>query len=241
MKFNDSLYLYISDKVSKTHQFCISTITPCSSTFVLLEYEESFFDSVEWPLTPFEAKILAKPLVNILKLNLDSLVQSTISLEQDRIRFKIECRHGIDKAHALQFEETPIVRAVYRANECSNSCMVNSKVWLDVLSNFPSQLGNVSLIFDTDGFQIQTVSETTLPQTHASEGLHRRLDTAVTVDLDDFESFSVQQHTKLTVNAKELKGKRVNVEGIDLWRTKRCFSPNFVFLGWFPLYISLRC
>jgi hypothetical protein len=171
----------------------------------LFEYDESFFSSAEWPVTPFEAKILAKPLANILKLNLDSLVQSTISLEKDRIRFRIECRHGIEKNHLLQYEDAQNVRAVYDIDECINSCTVNSKVWLDVLSNFPSQLGNISLVFDRTAFKIQTVSESKPAQAQLNDGAQRMLDTVVTVDLEDFENFSVQQQTILTVNAKELR------------------------------------
>jgi hypothetical protein len=62
---------------------------------VLFEFADSFFVHSDISSVQFEAKLLAKPLANVLKLNVDSLIQAEISIEEDRIGFLMECKYGL--------------------------------------------------------------------------------------------------------------------------------------------------
>jgi hypothetical protein len=192
MKFNDSIFIHVS------HKFCVSAISPSNSTFALFEFDQRFFVSAEFG-DQFEAKILAKPLANLLKLNVDTVVEAKISIQDDRICFDIECKNGIEKRHLMQYEETPNVRAVYDV-ESPNKAIFNPQVFLDVFMNFPSQLGHVSLFFEPDSFKLKTVFEK-----GPNVETERSLDTLVTVDLEDFETFIINDPVAVTLDAKELK------------------------------------
>jgi hypothetical protein len=103
----------------------------------------------------------------------------------------------------MQYEEAPNVRAVYDITSSPSKCVVNPKVLLDVFMNFPTQLSHVSLFFEPHSFKLKSVPD--YSNSCTKENFERSLDTLVTVDLDDFELFSIHNPTSITINSKELK------------------------------------
>jgi hypothetical protein len=115
----------------------------------------------------------------------------------------------------MQYEEIVNVRAVYDTSECMNSWTTNPKVLLDILSNFPSHIINISFVFSAKSFQLRTVNEI---HSIDPENSDRGLETLITVDLDDFETYNISFPCTITFNVKEFKVYiYLIIESIGLW------------------------
>lgn len=151
-------------------------------------------------------KVLLKTMINIFKQksNLDSIEKCRIYIQSgpdggDRIVVQLLCRYGIKKTHKLHYETTDSIHALYSKTQCPNRWTVAPKIVHDWLSFFSQKLEEVTVKCGPDWIIIQSFSEAN------HDATKRSLQTELTLDPEDFDSFHVNGVTDVTFSMKDLK------------------------------------
>ncbi|KAI8899182.1 Rad9-domain-containing protein [Globomyces pollinis-pini] len=198
----------------------LSSVNQNESCFISHKFESGFFDHLQ--PSNFNIKALIKPIYNVLKLNLDSVQVCHIALENDRLKFKINCKFGIIKTHSFQFEDCSTVQAVYDSDVYPFTWTIQPKAIHDQLANFPSKLEEITMLCNSNMFQLKNLQS---PQQIVND-LDRLLSTQIALDITEFESFGVNQETHLTFNIHDFKKALVFGDSIGVLVTAKFGKPG---------------
>ncbi|KAJ3396382.1 hypothetical protein HDU92_003224 [Lobulomyces angularis] len=146
------------------------------------------------------------PLINIFKHNTtnnETIEKCTMKLneEVDRLIIEFQCKFGIIKTHKLHFQECESVQAVYLKQGCKNNFSVSPKLCQDWLGHFQLSLEEVTLHFNQNDVIFKSFTECM----NDNDEVKRSLVTELLVDLIDFDSYNVNEPTKITIRLKDFK------------------------------------
>ncbi|KAL2919886.1 hypothetical protein HK105_200803 [Polyrhizophydium stewartii] len=200
-------------------QLCLSTFNAAKSAFVIISVHRAFFESFSYAPAHLCYRLLLKPLSNIFKTssNTDTIEQCRIrpvyEAGEERLVVQLTCKYGVLKTHRLNYEACEPMQAVFSREDCPHSWIASPRMIQDQLAHFQLKLKEVTLSCKMKSFQIKSFEDSFVPD---GTTVVRSLETEVTIDLEDFEQYSVFGDADLTFELKDFKAVLAFAEAVDL-------------------------
>lgn len=212
-KIGDELYLEAT-----SDGLAMKTVNPARSAYACFIFKKVFFhvyhdgrDSIS--AETLKCKITVKSCTSVFRAlpTLEKTVDHcklTLDLEENKLVFVFYCRHGIVKTHNLGFQECEALQAVYSKDLCPNRIVGNSKVISDVVSNFPSNLEEVTLIAEPDKARLRSYTEDDDENTRVAVS-------EIGIVAAEFDDYRIGIDTSVTFCLKELRAILLFTEAIN--------------------------
>ncbi|XP_008325261.2 cell cycle checkpoint control protein RAD9A isoform X1 [Cynoglossus semilaevis] len=128
--------------------------------------------------------------------------------KKNRLTFTLHCKHGLLKTHNLSFQDSESLQAVFDKDSCGNVFKAKSRLLVDTVMHFPSSLDEVTVSVNADRMWFRN---------HVDEETESKaMLTELCLASDEFDEFSVQDHSSITFCLKELRGLLVFAESTGL-------------------------
>ncbi|ESO13046.1 hypothetical protein HELRODRAFT_62760, partial [Helobdella robusta] len=74
----------------------------------------------------------------------------SLNVDEDRLMFQLQCRHGLVKTYNLTYFECENLQALFNTNDNQNSICTQSKLFAEVVSNFQPSVDelNITMLID---------------------------------------------------------------------------------------------
>ncbi|XP_035378015.1 cell cycle checkpoint control protein RAD9B [Electrophorus electricus] len=121
----------------------------------------------------------------------------SINIQEKRIIFQFNCRHGITKTHNLGYQECEALQAVFPAHLCPNILKAQPKLLCDIVMHFPVSQEEITLSISPIRVKLKNYYE---------EENGQNMSTEMSLHPDEFEYFQVGVDSDVTFCLKELRG-----------------------------------
>ncbi|KAJ3147024.1 Cell cycle checkpoint control protein rad9b [Geranomyces variabilis] len=209
--------LYIQPRANK---LLFATVNASRSACAHFTLHTSFFESYTAQARVLDADgkeagasschVLLKPLLNVFraKNGVESVESCRIKLQcagdRDRLVIQLHCKHGILKTHKLHFELCDPLAAIYSKASAPHHWTISSKLAHDWLAHFHARLEEITMRCAHGEMALKSFTETVLADEEDQMG-SRSLQTELTVDVEDFDAFTVAAPTEVTFDLRNLK------------------------------------
>lgn len=193
--------------------FAFKTVNSSRSAFGLFLFDPRFFDKYNRPSdneTTFQnnenesprCKIAMCSCLNIFKsvTTIEKTVEKckiSLNMKDDRLVFKMYCRHGIVKTHNLAFIECESLKAVFNSDNCENCLIAPSKMLCEAVIHFQNNQEEVTLVVSSEKISFKNYFE--------ESDSKKQMITEVKLHLDEFNSCDIGVSTEITFCLKELR------------------------------------
>lgn len=174
----------------------LTCATLSKNCFASITLHPQFFDSYRQS-DPIIAKVLLKPILNILRNNnnIDFVDVFKFSIIQDFIILDFSCKHGIQKTHELNYQQVESTSAIY-SKSSPNKFSISPKIVSEWIGYFQSSLEQVSMTCKRFNIVIKSFTD---------DVNVRNLETELNVKGSDFDSYQVDDETNFVIRLKEFK------------------------------------
>lgn len=194
---------------AQSNGLALKTVNNARSAFTCFLFRRSFFLSysergvASGESEPLKCKISNKCCVSVFKAlsTLEKTVDHCRILdeEQSKLVFIFHCRHGKVKTHNLGYQETDTVQAVFNKEACSNRLHLQAKILSEVVSNFPGQMDEVTLMVEPTGLRLKNYVD------EMDDDNSRVSLTEIFLTPPEFNGYHVSTDASLTFCLKELR------------------------------------
>ncbi|KAI9655029.1 MAG: hypothetical protein M1831_004989 [Alyxoria varia] len=119
-----------------------------------------------------------------------------------RLVFRLLYKQGVTKTYKLTYESAELMQALFDKSRAVNSWKIQSRPLRDLVEYFGPKTEQLD-IYSAEG-QV-TFTSFTEKVSHGKEIYKQPLQTAVTVDIHDFEEFEADEQVHLGINVKDFK------------------------------------
>ncbi|KAJ3171387.1 Cell cycle checkpoint control protein rad9b [Geranomyces variabilis] len=209
--------LYIQPRANK---LLFATVNASRSACAHFTLHTGFFESYTAQARVLDAAgneagasschVLLKPLLNVFraKNGMDNVESCRIKLQcagdRDRLVIQLHCKYGILKTHKLHFELCDPLAAIYSKASAPHHWTISSKLAHDWLAHFHARLEEITMRCAHGEMALKSFTETVLADEEDQMG-SRSLQTELTVDVEDFDAFTVAAPTEVTFDLRNLK------------------------------------
>eukprot|EP00039_Didymoeca_costata_P014352 m.230648 g.230648 ORF g.230648 m.230648 type:complete len:483 (-) comp16001_c0_seq6:2246-3694(-) len=150
-------------------------------------------------------KALSKCCSNVFKLlassdkNVEKCIMN-LNDKENRLIFKMYCKHGIVKTYRLLIEDSETLQAVYNRHRSDNMLTIPAKLLSELTSHFQPGMEEISFRLASDSVVVENYIEESPDINHSST-----LCTKIVLNASEFPRFSVQKKACLTFCLKELR------------------------------------
>lgn len=162
----------------------------------------------------FRCKMPIKSVQSVFK-SLSSLERSVekcriqLNNEKSRLTITLHCKHGLLKTHNLSFQDCESLQAVFDKESCTNVLQAQPRLMVDTVLHFPPSLEEVNLSVSNDRVWLKNHVEDDADSSRA-------MMTELCLSSEEFDNFTVNNHTSVTFCLKELRGLLVFAESSGL-------------------------
>eukprot|EP00731_Ephydatia_muelleri_P023397 Em0015g980a len=189
----------------------MKTVNPARSAYACFIFKKAFFHVYQdgrdaSSAETLKCKITVKSCTSVFRAlpTLEKTVDHcklTLNLEENKLVFVFYCKHGFQECEALQ--------AVYSKDLCPNRIIGNSKVLSDVVSNFPSNLEEVTLVAEPDKARLRSYTDD-------DGGENTRMAVSeISLVAAEFDDYRIGIDTSITFCLKELRAVLLFTEAIN--------------------------
>lgn len=148
-----------------------------------------------------KCKLLMKSVLPLFRLSsLERNVERCqISLDDDLVKIKFFCKHGIIKTHNLRFQESDALQAVFASHLCPNVLKAPAKLLGDMVLHFPVSQEEITL-------SISPVKVSLRNYYDGENDRMKMMHTEMSLHPDEFDYFQVGVEADITFCLKELRG-----------------------------------
>eukprot|EP00106_Octopus_bimaculoides_P010445 XP_014777887.1 PREDICTED: cell cycle checkpoint control protein RAD9A-like [Octopus bimaculoides] len=162
---------------------------------------------------PLRCKISIKSCLNIFKsvATIEKTVQKCkimLNVKDDRLMFKLHCKHGIIKTHNLAFIECEMLQAVFDVDDCENLLIASSRLLCDAVLNFQNNQEEVTLEVSKEKISFKNHVDEPDPKKH--------MRTELNLLPDEFDECKIANNTNITFCLKELRAILLFAEATSL-------------------------
>lgn len=247
-KIGDELYVQALE-----NGFSLRTLNLARSAYACILFLPEFFmvykdfnasqqSSSESSQLSLKCKINMKPVYSIFKTlqQIDKTVdrcEVKLDLKQDKLVFKMYCKHGITKTHHLPFIECESMEAVFSKTDNPNYICCQSKFLQDVVMNFQPNLEEITFDILTDNTIVSNYID-------KENDTNKATRTELILSNQEFDIYHCNIECKLTFCIKEFKAMLLFAEPVNLpisiyfdlagnpmilsCETESCFKVDFV-------------
>ncbi|CAL9708723.1 unnamed protein product [Knipowitschia caucasica] len=148
-----------------------------------------------------KCKLLMKSILPLFRLpSIERTVERfEISIEEDLVKMKFFCKHGIVKTHNLRFQESDALQAVFSSHLCPNVLKAPAKLLSDMVMHFPVSQEEITLSISAAKVSLRNYFE-------RGNGHMKLMHTEMSLHPDEFHYFQVGVDSDITFCLKELRG-----------------------------------
>uniref|UniRef100_A0A8C6V6V9 Cell cycle checkpoint control protein n=1 Tax=Neogobius melanostomus TaxID=47308 RepID=A0A8C6V6V9_9GOBI len=148
-----------------------------------------------------KCKLLMKSVLPLFRLpSIERNVERCqISIEEDLVKMKFFCKHGIIKTHNLRYQESDALEAVFSSHLCPNVLKAPAKLLSDMVMHFPVSQEEITLSISTGKVSLRNYYE-------GGNGCMKTMHTEMSLHPDEFDYFQVGSESDVTFCLKELRG-----------------------------------
>lgn len=196
--------IYVESKEDKIH---IKTWNASRSTFASFSFEQSFFEVIT-PFSPEEnneyltCKISSKTFlqvfrsVNFIERSVETC-EAKLSDNGDQLIFTLNCKHAVVKTYQMNYEECEAVQAIYTKDLSPNKLTAPTKLFLEVISNFPTSVDEITLSVSPCKVVISSYTD--------KEDLGKVMSTEMTLDPKEFSYFQIGVDACISFSLRDLR------------------------------------
>ncbi|XP_018587203.2 cell cycle checkpoint control protein RAD9B isoform X1 [Scleropages formosus] len=129
----------------------------------------------------------------------EEMCQISTSPQDNRVVFKLACKHGIIKTYKLAFRECEVLQAVFPAHQCPNVLKAQASLLGDMVMHFPVSQEEVTLSVSPKRVMLRNYCEDKMDQMKA-------MSTELSLQPEEFDCFQVAVSSDITFCLKELRG-----------------------------------
>lgn len=196
--------IYLESKGAKLH---IKTWNASRSTFASFSFEQSFFEAIEaFTLDENDesltCKISSKTFlqvfrsVNFIERSVETC-EAKLSDNGDQLIFTLNCKHAVVKTYQMNYEECEAVQAIYAKDLSPNKLTAPTKLFLEVISNFPTSVDEITLSVTPCKVVISSYTD--------KEDIGKVMSTEMTLDPKEFSYFQIGVDACISFSLRDLR------------------------------------
>uniref|UniRef100_A0A3B3ZIS1 Cell cycle checkpoint control protein RAD9A n=1 Tax=Periophthalmus magnuspinnatus TaxID=409849 RepID=A0A3B3ZIS1_9GOBI len=110
---------------------------------------------------PIKCKLHSKSILPLFRLpSIERTVEHCqLSTEDDLVKIKFLCKHGIVKTHNLRFQESDALQAVFASHLCPNVLKAPAKLLSDMVMHFPVSQEEITLSISSGKISLRNYYE----------------------------------------------------------------------------------
>ena len=207
----DSLTLRAVNSSRYQHDLYLSlslTFHLSRSAYATYSFEASFFSCIELGATKagdeeerckvtVRSLLLAFRSLSVLEKTVESCRLET-NVEEDKLLLTLLCKHSIKKVFRIHLVDCDPVRAVYNTDDCNNRWTVQASVLQEAHGNFLVNQEEVTMHVGQHHFKINNYADECADE-------KKRVNTELSMQPGEFQSYDIDQPASLTFCLKELK------------------------------------
>jgi len=202
-KIGDDIYIE-----PQADSLTLRAVNSSRSAYATYSFEAAFFSSIELGATKagdeeerckvtVRSLLLAFRSLSVLEKTVESCRLET-NVEEDKLLLTLLCRHSIKKVFRIHLVDCDPVRAVYSTDDCNNRWTVQAKVLHEAHGNFLVNQEEVTMHVGPNRFKINNYADECADE-------KKRINTELSMQPGEFQSYDIGQPTSLTFCLKELK------------------------------------
>ncbi|WPH02781.1 Rad9-domain-containing protein [Acrodontium crateriforme] len=220
-KFGDSVSLEArSEKASPLTITALNLSRTAYASFAL--DAKTFFISYDFQATSslkngdrFTCQLLNKALQSVFKSRAnegrsrestvercDVSIQDQPDKTECRLIVKMLCKHGLTKTYRLTYESVEVMHALFDKSAATQGWRISARVLREYVEFFGPKTEQLDLLAQ-DGKAIFTSFTEKIQD--GKEVLKHPLETAITIHVEDFEEFHMQENMHIVVSVKDFK------------------------------------
>ena len=183
-------------------------VPSCRSAYATYSFEASFFSNIELGATKegdeeerckvtVRSLLLAFRSLSVLEKTVESCRLET-NVEEDKLLLTLLCKHSIKKIFRIHLVDCDPVRAVYNTDDCNNRWTVQANVLHEAHGNFLVNQEEVTMHVGPHHFKINNYADECADE-------KKRVNTELSMQPGEFQSYDIDQPASLTFCLKELK------------------------------------
>ncbi|KAJ0067842.1 hypothetical protein NL108_011081, partial [Boleophthalmus pectinirostris] len=122
-----------------------------------------------------------------------------VSIEDDLVKIKFLCKHGIVKTHNLRFQESDALQAAFAFHLCPNILKAPAKLLSDMVMHFPFSQEEITLSVSSGKISLRNYYD-------GGNSHMKMMQTEMSLHPDEFDYFQVGVESDITFCLKELRG-----------------------------------
>ena len=197
-----------SSRYIMMHISSLFRVNSFRSAYATFSFDASFFSSIELGSTKagdeeerckvtVRSLLLAFRSLSVLEKTVESCFLET-NVEEDKLLLTLVCKHSIKKVFRIHLVDCDPVRAVYSTDDCNNKWTVQASVLQEAHGNFLVNQEEVTMHVGPNHFKINNYADECVDE-------KKRVNTELSMQAGEFESYDINQQTSLTFCLKELK------------------------------------
>ncbi|KAJ0019608.1 hypothetical protein NQD34_007177, partial [Periophthalmus magnuspinnatus] len=150
---------------------------------------------------PIKCKLHSKSILPLFRLpSIERTVEHCqLSTEDDLVKIKFLCKHGIVKTHNLRFQESDALQAVFASHLCPNVLKAPAKLLSDMVMHFPVSQEEITLSISSGKISLRNYYE-------GGNNHMKMMHTEMSLHPDEFDYFQVGVESDITFCLKDLRG-----------------------------------
>ncbi|RKP04520.1 Rad9-domain-containing protein [Thamnocephalis sphaerospora] len=130
------------------------------------------------------------------------LEEGQLGQPECRLCVRLHCQHGVVRTRHLFYEVCEPFHAIYNKQACRNQLRIASKTLGDWITHFLPRLDELTLVCTTNGMKLRSFMDAY--DLDPDDG-RATLRTELSIDMTEFERYSIAAETELTFSLKEFK------------------------------------
>jgi len=202
-KIGDDIYIE-----PQADSLTLRAVNSSRSAYATYSFEASFFSSIELGATKegdeeerckvtVRSLLLAFRSLSVLEKTVESCRLET-NVEEDKLLLTLLCKHSIKKIFRIHLVDCDPVRAVYNTDDCNNRWTVQANVLHEAHGNFLVNQEEVTMHVGPHHFKINNYADECADE-------KKRVNTELSMQPGEFQSYDIDQPASLTFCLKELK------------------------------------
>ncbi|XP_055344125.1 cell cycle checkpoint control protein RAD9A-like [Paramacrobiotus metropolitanus] len=149
-------------------------------------------------------KMQMRTVLNVFKSahTCDRQVESCgleVDLAGNRVRFSFNRKSKVIHRHSVEFMDCDPLYSSFSKKHTKSYAVASAKLLTDTIENFPPNIDEITFSFRKDSFIVNNyMGDTPDPKQTAQMQIQ--------MDIEEFENYSIQEETSVTITLKELKG-----------------------------------
>ncbi|GAM90518.1 hypothetical protein ANO11243_085620 [Dothideomycetidae sp. 11243] len=157
-------------------------------------------DSIKTLLSAFRSRLAENRNADVPIERCDISIEEEADVTECRIGVAIICKHGLSKIYRLTYESVEIMHALFDKSSASNGWRISARIMREYIEYFGPRTEQLDMLAKDDKIM------------DGKQILKQPLETAISIHVQDFESFTLEEDMHIVISVKDFKAIVVHAE-----------------------------